>query len=177
MLQIIVLGSGLIPRGHGIAPCYEPFETDKDTIKLIMDTKGMAPYAVSRRDGHKVRLTYSNFDRILRMSDFNGDKPVVEQQEKKDVTQLSPVTPKPKFDPVVITKEPVVEEKSTEEPSKTEETKAEPAAETQTEEKPEEQQADSNNYSNNYYGKKKDKHNNSGNQGNTFKPVNNPNSD
>ena len=41
MLKIQVLGQGLIPRGHGIAPKKEPFPADLTLIGLILGTPGL----------------------------------------------------------------------------------------------------------------------------------------
>lgn len=162
MLQIVVLGSGLIPRGKGIAPCKDPFDADENLIKLIMNTNGMAPYAVSRRDGHKVRITYSNLARLQRMADFNNA--FVATPEK--TVQSGPVVPKVELDKAVVTqKEEIkVEEQKPEEP------KAEQSVEEAKVEAPQQPE-----YNNSGYYNKKDKHNRNNSQSNnSFKPITNP---
>ena len=112
MIKIIVLGSGLIPRGHGIAPCAVPFEADLDLVKLIMKTNGMVPYAVSLRDGHKVRLTCSNIDRIYRMSDFSGEYVATAKNVEPEKPILAPSIPEPKFTTYVEETKPEVKPES-----------------------------------------------------------------
>lgn len=70
MLNIRVLGSGLIPRGYGLAPRMEPFKADLILISTIIRTPGLEVQyenprtgkfeAVSNKTLKKVWDTYSN---------------------------------------------------------------------------------------------------------------------
>lgn len=110
MLQVIVLGSGLIPRGYGIAPRKTPFEVDMNTVKLFVYTAGLNTYAVNPTSGAKVLLTPSNYEKTYKL--FTATPaPVVEKP--KPVTKPvapQPKIPEPKIDPVLVTPAPLSEE-------------------------------------------------------------------
>ncbi len=61
MLRIQVLGSGLIPRGHGIAPKKEPFPADLRLIGIILSTGGLKVNFVHPNSGKLVPLTRENY--------------------------------------------------------------------------------------------------------------------
>lgn len=67
MLNIIVLGSGLIPRGYGIAPRRAPFAADLKLIKLIVDTANLKPCMIHPETGATVPLTASNCDKMYKL--------------------------------------------------------------------------------------------------------------
>lgn len=90
MLQVIVLGSGLIPRGYGIAPRKTPFEVDLNTVKLFAYTAGLNTYAINPTSGAKVLLTPSNYEKTYKLF-TEIPTPVVEKP--KPVTK--PVSPQP----------------------------------------------------------------------------------
>lgn len=121
MLEVIALGSGLIPRGHGIAPRKTPFKVDRKTLKLFTETPGLQIYAINPETGAKVRLDASNYSKQY---DLWAD-----EKYKKSA-------PAPKVNPTPITKpyvpqpkkeEPKVEQPKVEQPQ---ETKEEPKEET-----------------------------------------------
>lgn len=63
-VKIIVLGQGLIPRGHGIAPKKEPFEVDLKVLNLILGQGGLRPFAIHPITGSKIEITYKNLNKI-----------------------------------------------------------------------------------------------------------------
>lgn len=64
MLNIQVLGKGLIPRGLGIAPRKEPFPADYSLIATIMQTHGLKVNMIRPDDGKVVELTPNNVKRM-----------------------------------------------------------------------------------------------------------------
>lgn len=64
MVKVIVLGHGLIPRGKGIAPCKEPFEVDKKTIKLMLQQGGLIVKIYNPNKDKFERCTFSNYEML-----------------------------------------------------------------------------------------------------------------
>lgn len=64
MLKIQVLGSGLIPRGHGIAPKKEPFPADLTLIGLILSTPGLKMNYINPETGKLAPLTRENYQKV-----------------------------------------------------------------------------------------------------------------
>lgn len=64
MLNIQVLGKGLIPRGLGIAPRKEPFPADYTLIAAIMQTNGLEVHMINPDDGKPIKLTQQNVKRL-----------------------------------------------------------------------------------------------------------------
>ena len=67
MLNIIVLGSGLIPRGYGIAPRKNPFQADLKLIKLLIDTNGLKPCFINPDTKAAVPLTAANCEKMYQI--------------------------------------------------------------------------------------------------------------
>lgn len=134
MVKIQVLGHGLIPRGHGIAPRKEPFEADLKLIKTILEMGTFKVNMVNPINGAKVPITGANFEKMYRA----WDKYAAPEKEKKPV--LHPTAPS--VQPVRVESK--------------EEVKEEPKVEEKKEESSEEKKNDNNNYHND----KKNKHNN-----------------
>lgn len=112
MLKIIVLGEGLIPRGHGIAPRLQPFEADLTIIKKILLTSGLEPFFINPESGQKVRLTMANCDKMYKM--FSG---YIKKEKEAPKPQTAPfVKPETPVQPIktVVVDTPVTEEKKEE---------------------------------------------------------------
>lgn len=98
MVKIIVLGEGLVPRGHGIAPLKHPFDADLHLINLIMETGNQVPYLINPINGAKIKLTPANAKKMYdRWSDYksapsNEMKPVLHPSVPANVT-ITPVAP------------------------------------------------------------------------------------
>lgn len=117
MLDIIVLGVGLIPRGNGIAPRKVPFKADKALIKTILLTNGLDPYYRNPNNGKFVQLTMKNYEKVY-ASFGNGVKPVntiIPNPKSAVESAIKKTSEKPdiaeKKEPVVV-----VEEKKEEAP-------------------------------------------------------------
>lgn len=106
MLDIIVLGSGLIPRGNGIAPRRDPFKADKATIRTILLTNGLKPYFRNPNNGKFSILTMANYEKTYDMFDNKAAKPVFKTPEVKEVKVQEPVK---KEEPVRIPEDVVKE--------------------------------------------------------------------
>lgn len=111
MLQIQVLGSGLIPRGMGIAPRKEPFKADLTLIQTIMSTNGLKINYINPETGSLCPLTKSNLKRVWSKYGIKtenkkvvtkmGDETIMNKAEQvKPVAPVQPVKPEPKV-PVV----------------------------------------------------------------------------
>lgn len=95
MLKVVVGGSGLIPRGYGIAPRKTPFEIDLKTLKLCVYTGGLKVYAINPITGAKVLVDTKNYESIY--------KTYTEAKVPKAVTpkpMTKPSIPQPKTQPV-----------------------------------------------------------------------------
>lgn len=197
MLNIQVLGSGLIPRGLGIAPRLEPFPADYTLICTIMQTCGLEVKMVNPDDGKLIKLTPNN---VKRMWDKYGSRtpaksrvievniPPKKEEEKKKPQIYAPMNQKPEqvkeipkdvihnavqnaasavFDKATESATHVVPEQKVETPASDEKTEEKPA-ETGTEDAAAQEKKEE---------EKKEpqndnKNNNGKNQG--FKPINNP---
>ncbi len=102
MLKIIVKGSGLIPRGHGIAPRTTPFEADKKLIYLILVTDNLDPYFLNPDTKKFVKLTKANYEKMYDMYGnkavkkvIMADKAPMAEQVKSAITQAPTVTQQP----------------------------------------------------------------------------------
>ena len=93
MLRVQVLGSGLIPRGHGIAPKKEPFPADLRLIGLIISTAGLKINFVHPESGNLVELTRDNYQTMYKKyANKVCKKPEVEEK-KKEAAPLNPENP------------------------------------------------------------------------------------
>ena len=104
MLNIQVLGNGLIPRGLGLAPRLEPFPADYILICTIMQTRGLEVKMVNPDDGKLIKLTPHN---VKRMWDKYGKRtpaksrvievnmPPQKEEEKKEPQIYAPMNQKP----------------------------------------------------------------------------------
>lgn len=122
-LRIQVLGTGLIPRGLGLAPRKEPFPADFTLIGTIMATNGLKVNFLNPTTNKFVELTNKNVKQMWDKYsdyDFTGSNNVpVKETVKKPVvekTTTPPVVPVSN-DSNTIEKEkeedePVVEEES-----------------------------------------------------------------
>lgn len=66
MLKIQVLGKGLIPRGHGIAPKKEPFSADLTLIGTILGTAGLKVNYINPETNQPSPLTRENYQNVYR---------------------------------------------------------------------------------------------------------------
>lgn len=87
MLKIQILGSGMIPRGGGIAPKKAPMEADIEYIELILKTPGLKVNMFHPVTGAKIALTLQNLNRMWKAYAYM--KPAVKEEpqsneEKKD---------------------------------------------------------------------------------------------
>jgi len=112
MLSIQVLGSGLIPRGYGIAPRKEFFKADLNLITTILSTNGLK-VNMKTPDGKIIPLNNSNVKKMwdkYRSDNIQSVKknvetpkspvaPVVEPPKAPEVTNVPPVVTPP-VDPV-----------------------------------------------------------------------------
>lgn len=159
MLKIQVLGSGLIPRGYGLAPRIEPFPADLTLIQTIMATPGLSVNMIHPDDGHIVAVTNANVKRLWEK--YSG---------KVCKEPVAPATPKPsatvsKPAPVVTPPKQEKEETPIKETSTPEVKVEKPAEEKPVVEKPVENVKTNNNQHNNNNNQKQ-------NNNNTFKPIN-----
>lgn len=122
MLNVIVLGNGLIPRGFGIAPRKTPFGVDVKTLKIFTETPWIETYAINPSTGAKVLLNPTNYEKT-----YNA---------WADEYYVKPA-PAPKVTPTPVTK-PYVPQPKKEEPRK-EEVKVEQPAPVETKEEPKEE--------------------------------------
>lgn len=88
MLKIQVLGSGLIPRGYGLAPRKEPFPADLTLIHTIMSTPGLRVNMITPDDNRTIELTNGNLKRFWEK--YNNYQPSAPTK----TTVTNPVTPK-----------------------------------------------------------------------------------
>lgn len=96
MIPIIVKGSGLIPRGHGIAPKLDPFNADQLLVGLILQTPGLVPYfADPDVKQRKIELTNANylstFEKFVKRQQAKSTEEVVERKEPEPVHR--PINP------------------------------------------------------------------------------------
>lgn len=164
MLKIQVLGTGLIPRGYGLAPRVEPFPADLTLIQTIMATPGLSVNMIHPDDGHIVAVTNANLKRLWEK--YSG-KVCTATPAAKAVS-----TPPESKQPVVTP--PVKNEEET--PVKETTPAAEVKVEKPVEEKPvvEEvkNEVKNNNQNNNNHQNNQQKNNNNNNNGNVIKPIN-----
>ena len=108
MLNIQVLGRGLIPRGHGIAPKKSPFPADLTLIQLILRTPGLSINYINPKTKKWSPLNNENLTEVWnRFSDYKETKPSQNEVSKPVV----PEAVKEKAIPIT----PAVEEKKVEE--------------------------------------------------------------
>ena len=67
MLRIQVLGKGLIPRGHGIAPKKDPFPADLTLIGIILATPGLIVKYIHPDTGKPTDLTRENYQKVYKL--------------------------------------------------------------------------------------------------------------
>ena len=65
MIPIQVLGTGLIPRGYGLAPRTKPFMADRLLIGTILATPGLIVNFVNPETGAVTKITSKNMDRLI----------------------------------------------------------------------------------------------------------------
>lgn len=65
MIPIQVLGTGLIPRGYGLAPRTKPFMADRLLIGTILATPGLIVNFVNPETGAATKITSKNMDRLI----------------------------------------------------------------------------------------------------------------
>lgn len=83
MLKIQVLGKGLIPRGHGIAPKLEPFPADLTLIGTIIGTPGLSLNYIHPETGRPMKLTRENYQSVYKkFKDGNYSKPTIQQSQE-----------------------------------------------------------------------------------------------
>lgn len=88
MLNVQVLGSGLIPRGHGIAPRREPFQADKNLIQLMLGVSTLEVYMINPDNNKKILITHANFEKLWATHSGKTTKP------KKKPTLNRAIAPK-----------------------------------------------------------------------------------
>lgn len=91
MIWIRVLGHGLIPRQKGIAPKYDPFPVDLDTIKVMLGHGSIYPEAQNPyKPTEFIRLNSQNLKAIY--TEWNNVKiGSVKEENKVQVRPSSPV--------------------------------------------------------------------------------------
>ena len=123
MLQIQVLGKGLIPRGLGIAPRKEFFKADLTLIVTILNTPGLKVNMLDTETNKIIPVTTANVRRLW--DKYRSDRVKTTTTEtvvpKSEATATTPTT----------TATPVVQ---TTEAAKPETTEVKPVEETKTEE-------------------------------------------
>ena len=88
MLRIQVLGTGMIPRGLGLAPRKEPFYADLTLIGTILSTPGLTVNMIHPGNGRIIEVTSSNCKSMYqKYSDENyhfnnSSNPEVESKDK-----------------------------------------------------------------------------------------------
>jgi hypothetical protein len=87
MLKIQVLGRGLIPRGHGLAPKKDPFPADLMTIGAILSTPGLSATYIHPEKNKALPLTRDNYQTIYKKFDnaHLSKKEVPEQKLEQEV--------------------------------------------------------------------------------------------
>ena len=96
MLRIQVLGSGLIPRGHGIAPKKEPFPADLNLIGIILSTGGLKVNFVHPDSGNLTALTRENYQAMYKKYQnriYTKPVEVEESGHKEDTGAANPTSP------------------------------------------------------------------------------------
>ena len=88
MLKIQVLGHGLIPRGHGLAPCKEPFPADLMLIKIILSSPNLKVKMVHPGDGHLLDVTRKNVDKLWAAYSDKYDSNVMAGKSKQNPTTV-----------------------------------------------------------------------------------------
>lgn len=106
MLKIQVLGSGMIPRGFGIAPRKEPFNADLDLITIILQTPGLKMNYLDKNgqfkplDRTNVRNVWREY--VIERKSVQG-KPVVQAQTAPADPAKGAEPPKPAEPPKAVT--------------------------------------------------------------------------
>lgn len=116
MLPIICEGRGLIPRGHGLAPKKDPFPASPSLIAIILTNPGLLPIFVDPDTKRKTPLNRNNYQRIYKAYEdrVRGKKPVVVEEEPKEVEVqkppvIQPPPPPPPITPPVVQQTPPVQ--------------------------------------------------------------------
>ena len=65
-IPIRVLGTGLIPRGYGLAPRKEPFPADPTLIQTLLNTRGLIVEYVNPQTRKSTLLTRDNYQKIYK---------------------------------------------------------------------------------------------------------------
>ena len=157
MLQIQVLGKGMIPRGLGLAPRKEPFPADLTLISTILRTPGLQVNMISP-EGRAIPVKTNNIKKLYEKYDgktsYNTKpietddtkpsfpetpKPVIGDEESKpDLIQDPPSVPiDPNVKSVSKSDEIITDHTKNEEPKQEENPAQEPVEETKEEMKPE----------------------------------------
>ena len=105
MLQIQVLGRGLIPRGYGLAPRKTPINADLNLINLIMATPGLKMKYIDPNNGTAHDLTNKNLKTVWEKFGTDVQKKTVPAKKMvinghrttvaKKATVTKPVAPTP----------------------------------------------------------------------------------
>lgn len=159
MLTIRVLGTGLIPRGLGIAPRMTPTKASLNLIQTILLNANLS-VEYCKPDGTWNKITSKN---LMAVWNTYANKPITSDTKADTAAVSTPATPEPKFTnaaPAVKPAETNVVNEKTEAPVEKDEVTENTAdvKDDKTEKKDD----------------KKDNNNNKSNN-TTFKPVNNPN--
>lgn len=119
MLKINVLGTGMIPRGLGLAPRIEPFNADRMLIYTILNTKGLSVNYFNPDKKRMEPLTKKNLQKVFdKYGDWQGSMDDVKEsintnphvpgiednknpQEKKEESAEETSTPVVPENPVV----------------------------------------------------------------------------
>lgn len=94
MMTIRVLGSGLIPRGLGLAPRMAPTPASLTLIQTIMATKGLT-VEFCKPDGTWIKLTRENLTGMW--AAYGANNATVKPTQTSTANGSKPVTPEPKF--------------------------------------------------------------------------------
>ena len=102
MLNIQVLGKGMIPRGYGLAPRKEFFKADLTTIQSILITPNLKVNMRNPEDGKIIPVTNSNLrklwdkyrsDRVVNMDECTNNNEVKVDPKPVDTVKPEPLKP------------------------------------------------------------------------------------
>jgi hypothetical protein len=120
MLRIQVLGRGLIPRGHGIAPRMEPFPANVMLTGIILGTAGLEVNFIHPETNKPVPLTRVNYQAMhKKWENVAPGKKVVQEVEVQKVVEQKVAPVVQQTPPPVAPVEPVKEDVKVEAPAAT----------------------------------------------------------
>lgn len=148
MLKIQVLGSGMIPRGLGIAPRLEPFKADFSLLGTILGTAGLEVNYFNPATGKFEKLTKKNFRRVWdAYSNYKEDVKPVETKPADHVVNYNNTAPEVHHVEAPVVQQPMAVEQPKVETTNTpiEPATTEAKVDTKVEDKVEQKQSNDNN--------------------------------